>query len=41
MTATSTARITDLGFVSTKRAQFEFVFIHCQHLPFHKLVDSS
>jgi hypothetical protein len=41
MTATSTARITDLGFVSTKRAQFEFVFIHCQRLPFHKLVDSS
>ena len=41
MTATSTARITDLGFVSTKRAQFEFVFIHCQHLLFHKLVDSS
>ena len=28
MTATSTARITDLGFVSTKRAQFEFVFNH-------------
>lgn len=41
MTATSTARITDLGFTTTERAQFKFVFIHCQHLPFHKLVDSS
>ena len=41
MTATSTARITDLGFASTKRARFKFVFSHCKHLPFHKLVDSS